>query len=472
MGLQAQALPANPGGAMCVLLCGPGVLLAPAMMVMPAAMMNAQFMGATDPQGWNSQMQQEFSSYSWDNTDFVSQEQQPEPGVEMDPRPPAATTSGIDSEVQVDPGATERCPTSSGASTTASEREAPRNTSTSGPKKSQKRKKASARKPAPTLTMEKVRDQLRANPNEVITYCLHKEPVGGKTVQAILDPTESDKTLQKNIVDALYRCLAGNLELFLKICRDMNGNFVVTKLIKVAPFSEISWLNENLQSTLTQISQDAPSKTMWERLACHERGCRIIQRMLEFHGKEKEVQQVIRRAIELHTGNIYNKEFARYVLERAWETAEKYGVPAIRETILRVTTQNVLETATDKHASFMLKFLVSQKVPLFDEQCNSIVDQVTVSAEVAKYLAMDKYAHHLIAEILGNELAYPRQHKRLVSFLRQHARKLEKKDYKEKTGGNDMTKETTNKVYMALLPFVSKGSGASRRGKVSSSGTR
>lgn len=143
------------------------------------------------------------------------------------------------------------------------------------------------------------------------------------------------------IVAAMQRILGKDLEGTSKMCGHDSANFVMSLLICAADFSDIAWFVSNLRQM-----QEQEDGSLWHQVVRNKKACRVLQRVLEFHGHESEVQEMITHGLSIqHLEKLDNNEYARYVIEKALQIALEFSLHPVVESIVETVTRDVEQTA-------------------------------------------------------------------------------------------------------------------------------
>lgn len=250
-----------------------------------------------------------------------------------------------------------------------------------------------------------------------------------------------------------------NHEKLIKACNHEETNYAIQMYIEAGTDEDMEWLICSFNSMLEQGNLLG--------LMSHGQGCRMLQRLAEFHGLQDEVRNLCTSVLEKHALAMCEDQHAQYVVKEILDSAKKNGwpdaVPLQKKVIYAlglfipdtetVQRENVKAAMKHEHKSFVLKDLVLRVMDTEELKAFalSIVQTVTERPEVALELTLHQFSQHFVCDIIAEKRhLFEEEYQNLVKHLRPHVDELQR----TMTGKK---KDQTNRVLVKLRDNMEPG---------------
>jgi len=160
-----------------------------------------------------------------------------------------------------------------------------------------------------------------------------------------------------------------------------------------------------------------------EELAMHPYGCRVIQRILEHHGKNKGLNDslsIIVNELLSCTINLVQNQYGNYVVQHVL----KHGRQEDKHETIKHLRGKIVQYSQHKFASNVIEQCVEYGNT---EQIQWIIDEILSEQGALELMMKHQYANYVVQKIL--EVSSPQQRDVLVEYIKPHVSTLKKYTY-------------------------------------------
>jgi len=163
-----------------------------------------------------------------------------------------------------------------------------------------------------------------------------------------------------------------------------------------------------------------------EELAMHPYGCRVIQRILEHHGKNQGFHEPLIGSVEIInellncTINLVQNQYGNYVVQHVL----KHGRPEDKHETIRKLRGKIVEYSQHKFASNVIEQCVEFGNT---EHRQWIIDEIVAEEGALELMMKHQYANYVVQKIL--EVSNPQQRDLFIEFIKPHIQILKKYTY-------------------------------------------
>jgi len=162
------------------------------------------------------------------------------------------------------------------------------------------------------------------------------ETAGCRTVQSALELASHESAIA--LARDMHGCVAD-------ATRSPHANFVIQKIIRVVTMAEVPFIVEELLA-------DGPD------LACHDYGCRIYCRLVEYAASDPRVHALI-DGLLVQAPDIVRNNYGHFVSECILD----HGLPHQRHVVVSYLCKNMVRNMKNRNASFVVEKAIMTGTP-------------------------------------------------------------------------------------------------------------
>jgi len=158
------------------------------------------------------------------------------------------------------------------------------------------------------------------------------------------------------------------------------------------------------------------------KLATHPYGCRVIQRILEYHCNNEDADppsQIIKELLHC-TISLVQDQYGNYVIQHVL----KHGKPEDKHEIIKQLRGKIVKFSQHKFASNVLEQCVEFGTT---EHRQWIIDEIVAEQGALEIMMKHQFANYVIQKII--EVCVPKQRENFIEYIKPHFTSLKKFTY-------------------------------------------
>jgi len=216
-------------------------------------------------------------------------------------------------------------------------------------------------------------DFLEALAGHVVTMSFHRW--GCRVIQCALDAGDEESRV------LLAEELRGRA---LAACFSLHANFVLSKIIEVAPSESSQWIFDELQGSGIQIARNN----------C---GCRVLSRLFarpDIWQDPASAAESLIRSVLASAAELCYHPFGQHVIESAFIN----GADRHRSTVFAALRGKCARMSKNRHASYMVQRALLVGGP---SERTAMAHEILGKHKTLMVLCQDQFGHHVVRTALG-----------------------------------------------------------------------